>query len=197
MGLELGNLIGAASSIQAGFGKENSLKKFMSAMDSLGVQITSRYEAVFSALPQSSFFITQISSPGVKQNVTNLYFDGKLVEIPQNFEYEHDFSMTVINDASGYIYTALTNFLVNDSGSAITNSGYTITIKAIGDDKHKGTIIKLNGVRLKSCSGLSFQHSGGDVQTFTMNCSAIDFSVTPGQLGKVSGVVGALGSIFS
>ena len=51
MGLELGNLIGAASSIQAGFGKENSLKKFMSAMDSLGVQITSRYEAVFSAIP--------------------------------------------------------------------------------------------------------------------------------------------------
>ena len=118
------------------------------------------------------------------------------MEVPQNFEYEHDFNATVINDASGYIYTALTNFLVNDSGSAMTNSGYTITIRAIGDDRHKGATIKLNGVRLKSCSGLSFQHGGGDVQTFTMNCSAIDYNVTPGQLGQVAGVVGALGSIF-
>lgn len=71
--------------------------------------------------------------------------------------------MTVINDASGYIYTAMTNFLLSDAGSSLTNSGYTMAIKAIGDENFSGSVIKLNGVRIKSCGGLSFQQSGGDV----------------------------------
>lgn len=71
--------------------------------------------------------------------------------------------MTVINDASGYIYTAMTNFLLSDTGSAFTNRGYTMAIKAIGDKNAKGSVIKLNGVRIKSCGGLSFQQDGGNV----------------------------------
>lgn len=37
MGLALGGLMGAASSLQAGFGEPQSLKKFISTMDSFGV----------------------------------------------------------------------------------------------------------------------------------------------------------------
>lgn len=51
MGLELGNVLGAANSIVAGFGDSQSLKNFLATMDSLGVQIDSRYEVVFSAIP--------------------------------------------------------------------------------------------------------------------------------------------------
>ena len=194
--MSFGNLLGAAASLQSGFGGNSSLKSFLSQMDSMGVQITSRFEATFSAIPQTTFYIQNITTPGMKQNITSLYFDGKLVEIPQNFEYEHDFSMTIINDASGIIYTSLVNFVMSDTGSFLANSGYTITIKAIGDNNSKGATIKINGVRIKSIGGLQFQQSGGEVQTFTVNCSAIDFEYAPGALGKVTAITGALGSIL-
>ncbi len=82
MGLSLGGLAGAANALATGFSSSSSLKSFISTMDSLGVQITSRYEAIFSAIPQATFFITQLSTPGMKQNVGSMYYDGKLVEFP-------------------------------------------------------------------------------------------------------------------
>ena len=105
--------------------------------------------------------------------------------------------MTVINDASGVIYSAMTNFLLQDSGSALTNSGYTMVVKAIGDDNFKGSTITLNGVRIKTCSGLNFSHNGNEVQTFDIGCSAIDFNVTPGAIGKMGAAVGAIGKLVS
>lgn len=196
MGLELGNVLGAANSIVAGFGDSQSLKNFLATMDSLGIQIDSRYEVVFSAIPQATFFITNLNTPSMKQNTTDVYFDGKRVEIPQNYEFDHDFSMTVINDASGFIYSALTNFVMGDLGAALVNSGYTMTIKAIGDNEHSGSTITLNGVRIKNVGGLSFKNSGGDIQTFEVACSAIDFSVAPGGLGKVSAIGNAVGNLL-
>ena len=84
---------------------------------------------------------------------------------------------------------------MSDSGATLANSGYTISIKAIGDNKHKGATIKLNGVRIKSIGGLNFEQSGGDVQTFDIQCSAIDFEYAPGSLSKATGITGAIGSI--
>lgn len=196
MGLALGNLMGAVNSAMTGFASSSSLKSFLSTMDKLGIQITSRYEVMFSAIPQATFFITNITTPSMKQNTTNLYFDGKLVEIPVNFEYEHDFTMTVINDASGYIYSALTNFVMGDTGANLMNSGYTMSIRSIGDNRHSGSTIMINGVRIKNIGGLSYQNGGGDVQTFSINCSAVDFSVTPGAASKVAGITGAIGKML-
>ncbi len=196
MGLSLGGLAGAANALATGFSSSSSLKKFISTMDSLGVQITSRYEAIFSAIPQATFFITQLNTPSMKQNITTMYYDGKVVEIPQNVEYEHDFSMTIINDSSGYIYSALTNLVMGETGKFLMDSGYTMSIRAIGDDNHKGSTIMLNGVRIKSVGGLSYQNSGGDVQTFNLNCSAVDFTVTPGAAQAVAGVTNAIGSLI-
>lgn len=88
--------------------------------------------------------------------------------------------MTVINDASGYIYSALTTFVMGDTASNMVNNGYSMSIKAIGDNNHSGSTIFLNGVRIKSIDGISFANQGGDIQTFNVGCSAIDFSVTPG-----------------
>lgn len=99
----------------------------------------------------------------MKQNVGTLYYDGKIVEFPQNTEYEHDFSMTVINDSSGYIYSALTNLVMGETGKFLMDSGYTMSIRAIGDDNHSGSTIMLNGVRIKTVGGLSYQNAGGDV----------------------------------
>ena len=187
--------MGAASSLTTAFGKEKSLKKFISAISNFGLQTKCRFEVNFSGLEDVTFFVTNITTPGLKQNIGNVYYDGVAVEVPINYEYEHDFEMTILNDASGYIYSTVTSFLLNDASTAFTNSGYTMTIKGIGDNHSKGHVITLNGVRLKHCTGLSYDYSSGEVQTFTVQCSAIDFNATPGSLSKVGGVINALGSI--
>lgn len=102
----------------------------------------------------------------------------------------------MINDASGFIYTALMNFVMSDSPNPVMNSGYTLTITAIGDDKSKGASIILNGVRIKHIGGLNFQQQRGDVQTFDVNCSAIDVTYSPGILRPVSGITGAAGNLL-
>lgn len=57
MGLGISNLLGVVNGVSTGFGSSQSLKKFISTMDNVGIQITSRYEAVFSGIPQATFFI--------------------------------------------------------------------------------------------------------------------------------------------
>ena len=131
----------------------------------------------------------------MKQNIGQVYYDGVVVNLPVNHEYDHDFEMTVLNDSSGYIYSTVTSFLVNDASSMLTDSGYTMTIKAIGDNHSKGMVLTLNGVRFRNCSGLQYDYSDGNIQTFTLACLATDFNATPGSLGKVGGVVNAIKAI--
>ena len=196
MGLALGGLLNAAASLTTGFGEEKPLKDFLEKMSSFGFQIKSRYEVNFSGLPDVTFFVNSISTPSLKQNFTSINFDGRIVEIPINYEYDHDFTMQVINDGSGYIYSAITNFLIGGLGSFVSGQGYTMTIKCIGDNSAKGSVIKLNGVRFKSCGGLQFSNSDNDLSYFDLQCSAIDFSVTPGALKKIGGVAGAVGGLL-
>lgn len=73
-----------------------------------------------------------------------------------------------------------------------------MTIKCLtGDEKHyKGALVTLRGVRLETVSGLQFNYNGGDISTFTVNYKYIDFSYTPGALGKAAGIVGAINSLI-
>lgn len=62
--------------------------------------------------------------------------------------------MEVINDGQGYIYAAITNFLMSGT-STLVNTGYTMTIKCLtGDDDYKGAVITLNNVVLEKVDGL-------------------------------------------
>jgi hypothetical protein len=64
--------------------------------------------------------------------------------------------MTVLNDAHGYIYSAITNFIMSDATNRLVDSGYTMTIKALtGDEDHyPGALITMRGVRLENVSGV-------------------------------------------
>lgn len=90
--------------------------------------------------------------------MTSLYYDGRLVDVPINFDTEHDMSLTIRNDAQGYIYSTLSNFIMSGAGKSLVNSGYTLTIKALtGDEKHyKGALVTCSGVRFESVSGLDW-----------------------------------------
>lgn len=107
-----------------------------------------------------------------------------MVDIPVNFDFDHDFSMTVRNDAQGYIYSTLHNFVMESSGRVLASSGYTMTIKALtGDEKHyKGALATLSGVRLTTVSGLDWGHEDNSIQTFTVNGLVQQVSYTPGAI---------------
>lgn len=79
----------------------------------------------------------------------------------------------------------------------LANSGYTMILKAQnGNDKYPGMVITLNGVRIENVEGLSFGQNDNDIQTFSINGKLIDFSVTPGTLGKTANILGAINNII-
>ena len=198
MAIELGNLLGAAANLTTALSKEKSLKTFLKNVDKFGIQVTNNFEVNFSGISDATLFVQSIDFGGIKQNFTTLYYDGREVDIPINHEYQHEGNMTVLNDANGYIYAAITSFIASQSTNKMANSGYTMTVKCLtGDEKHyKGALITLRGVRLETVSGLQFTYNGGDISTFTVNYKYIDFSYTPGALGKAAGIVGAINSLI-
>ena len=113
MALELGNLLGAAANLTTALSKEKSLKAFLKNVNSFGIQVTNNFEVNFSGISDATFFVQSIDFGGIKQNFTTLYYDGREVDIPINHEYQHEGNMTVLNDANGYIYAAVTSFIAS------------------------------------------------------------------------------------
>ena len=198
MGIEIGNLLGAVTNATTALSKPKGVKSFLKRINDFGLQVKNNFEVNFSGLTDITFFIESIEIPGLHQNFTEIYYDGRKLDIPINHDYDHEFSMTVLNDAQGYIYAALTNFIATNTTNVLADSGYTMTIKALtGDKKYAGSLITLRGVRLDNISGLSFGYSDNEIQTFTVGCKCIDFTYTPGTLAKAAGILGAAGSLVS
>ena len=197
MAISLGNALGAITQVQTGLANnagEKSLLDFINKINQYGVSIKARYEVNFSGIEDITFFVTDITIPDLRQNFGNVYFEGKSVEIPINIEYGHDMTLTMLNDGKGMIYTTIVNWLMNqDAGDSLVDSGYTMTVRSLGDGQnHMGMTIVLNGVRMKSISGLTFASTDASISTFALNISVISFSATMGSLQKVSGFAGAV-----
>ena len=202
MALSLGNALGALTKKQTGTSNntgEKTLFDFINKINAYGISTKARYEVNFSGISDLTFFVTDINIPDIRQNFGNIYFEGKSVEIPVNIEYSHDISMTLLNDAEGIIYTTIINWLFNqDSGESIVNSGYTMTIRLLGDGlNHKGMTITLNGVRMKGINGISLSSSDSGILTFGLSLSVVSFTATMGSVQKTSGFMGALKSLLS
>ena len=85
-----------------------------------------------------------------------MYYKGRSIPIPTFVDYEHSGTMSVINDGNGYIYAAVSNFLMTNNSNLIDN-GVTMTIKCLnGDPNYKGAIVTLNSVRFEKLEGLQF-----------------------------------------
>ena len=198
MGLQVGNLLGAAANLTTALSKEKTVKSFLDSVNSFGIQVKNNFEVNFSGLTDITFFVSSISVPQLQQNFSEIYYNGRKVDIPINYDYTHEFSMTVINDAQGYIYAAIHNFLMSEATDVMANTGYTMTIKALtGDEKYKGTLLTLNNVRFESVSGLQFGYSDNDISTFELNCKLLNYTVTPGALGTVANIAATINSLVS
>jgi hypothetical protein len=103
------------------------------------------------------------------------------------------------------VYSDEYEFLTNELKKSKTeldklvNSGYTMIVKGLtGDEKnYNGIQFTIRGVRFESISGLSFGSSDNAIQTFTVNCNCIDFSVTSNGLGgTIQNVMGAANTLL-
>lgn len=197
MALELGNLLGAAANLTTAISKEKSLKQFLKTIDNFGVQVTNNFEVNIFGLEDITFFVQSVSFGGIIQKFEEIHYNGRSIPIPTYIDYDHSGTLTIINDANGYIYAAISNFLMTNSPNMI-NNGVVMTIKCLtGDKNYKGALITLNSVRFERLDGLQFQYNGGDASTFNLNFNYLDFEFTPGALGKVAGVVGAVDKLVS
>lgn len=198
MALELGGLLGAVTQATTAASGEKDLKSFLQTANKLGIQVNNNFEVNFSGIPEVTFYLQSISIPGITLATTDLYYAGQKVEIPVNYDWNHDFSVTMINDAQGYFYSAIANFFMSQATSQLVNSGFTMTVKALtGDKSYKGTMYTLYGVRLVGLGSIEYSYSGADVSTFNIDCKCTHFTVTPGALGTVANVLGAVNSLIS
>lgn len=199
MALDFGNLLGAVANASAAMSEEKSLKNFLRHIDDFGVQVKNNFEVNFSGLQDVTFNVTDITLPGVKVNTTDVHYDGRSVPVTINYDYDHDFSITFLNDAQGYIYTAFQELVKSEaSGMSLSKQGYTLIVKALnGDKKYKGCVITCRGVHFTNVSGLDFGQSSNDVSTFTVSGQLLDYVVTPGALGTVANVMGVANSVLA
>lgn len=197
MALELGNILGAAANLTTAFSKGKSLKNFLRHINDFGVQVNNNFEVNIFGLSDITFFVQSINFGGVNQKFEELHYDGRSIPIPTYIDYDHNGSMTIINDGNGYIYSAINAFIMGQASNMLDN-GVTMTIRCLtGDDNYKGSLITLKGVRLEKLDGLSFQYSGGEVSTFNVSFNYIEYNFTPGALAQAAGVIGAVDSIIS
>jgi hypothetical protein len=125
-------------------------------------------------------------------------YEGQQVEVPQTIEFEHDFNVTILNDGEGYIYSTISNWLLTVGGDSLLDSGFTMTLRMLGDGKNdSGLTIQFNGVRFKNINGLQVNNTDSNISTFTVACSAINYTVVAGKLTKVSGVAGIVKDVFN
>lgn len=175
-----------------------TLSKFIEKLGSYGTLVKARFEVSFSGIDDLTFFISDINIPTVRLNMGNLSFNAQTVEVPINYEFEHDFSMTVINDAKGMLYTTLLNWIMTVEGDSVIDSGYTMIVRSLGDGQNThGIVFTLNGVRFKNLTGLSYSSQDTGISTFQLNASAINFTATMGgTISKIGGYVGAAQDIL-
>ena len=70
-------------------------------------------------------------------------------------EQEHEFSMTVLNDANGTIYAKLRELMLVDFNNRMLDNGFQVMIKSRGDQTNAaGVNLLVKGVRILNIGGL-------------------------------------------
>lgn len=167
-------------------------------MNDFGIQVANNFEVNFDGLEDITFFVQSVNFGCISMQFETVHYDGRSVNIPCGiYDYEHSGSLEVINDANGYIYAAITNFLMG-AASTLVNNGHTMTIKCLtGDPKYKGAVVTLRNVFLEKVDGLSFGYSNNEISKFNVSFNYLDFTFTPGALGKAAGILGGIDKMIS
>lgn len=201
MGFSLGSVVNSAANISSRKTDKNkpsdsNLYEFLNTISNYGVQVKSNFEVEFLEMGGFQFLCQDITLPGLKSSTGEIFYKGRSIQIPIIAEQEHDFSMTVINDANGVIYTNLRDLMLADFQNRRVDNGFTITVKARSDMTNTaGFNMTIKGVRILEVSGLSFSHTDSGVSTFTVNCYGNTFMPAIGMIKKKEGLLDKVNGI--
>ena len=87
---------------------------------------------------------------------------------------------------------------MNDFMNRKLKNGYTLTVKAMGDDTNfAGKIFKMSGIRFDEISQLSFNSSDTSYSTFTVQCTVAETQMQYSQIEKKEGLLSKIDSVAS
>lgn len=175
-----------------------NIRKFLENVDNYGLLTKNNFEISFSGLDAFTFYAQNLTLPDINCLTVDVNYDGRVIKHPYNIEYGNTFTITLLCDAKGYIYTFFKTIVLNERFRKKINTGRTITVKAISpDQKYNGLIVTFRGVRIVKLGGLNFGQNSNDIQMFDINCSCIDFTITQGEeQSAVSGFIDDVNDIL-
>lgn len=211
MGFSIGSVVNSVANISSrksdeGKKGESSLYEFYTSISNTGVQIKSNFEVEFLQIAGFQFYCQSVNIPGIKSQRGELFYKGRSIQVPIIAEQDHEFQWTVLNDASGIVYTTIRRLMIYDydPGRRMLDNGYNVMVKSRGDQTNNaGMNIVMQGVRINNVSGLDYSHTDSSIQTFTVDgyVNFTDFQIgqvqkKDGLLGKVDKISGKISSVL-
>ena len=203
MGFSIGSAVNTVANVSSrktdgGKSFDSSLYEFLNAISNGGVQVKANFEVEFLQFAGFQFYCQSVTFPGLKSNNGELYYKGRSIQVPFNCEQQHEFQMTVLNDASGSVYANLRSLMAYDYeiGNRMLDNGYTVTVKARGDgNNYAGMNALLLGTRITDIGNLDYAQQDGSVQMFTVNGYANFTDLAPGAVKRSGGLLGKVDAV--
>lgn len=165
----------------------SSLKNFLTNIKKFGIQTSNNFIVNFSSIPDINFMVQSISVPSFDMEMAEIYYDGQKVDVPVQSDFGHDITMTVLDDAQGYLHSVIANFILNNKYNNKMGTACVCTIKAInGDNKYPGTNFICTGARIVSLGSITLDYSGSDIVKFDVSCKCQQIVVTPGSINNIN-----------
>lgn len=127
---------------------------------------------------------TNISIPDFRKNFTSIKYNGITVEVEQNLEFNHDLSLTIINDKYFTILHEILSKILHYEytgtnepfyqGTSLRNITCNINVYSIVDGICI-PILKLNDFKIKSINGLTFDQSDNSISKINIQGSIINY----------------------
>lgn len=114
------------------------------------------------------FLCQTISTPAFRINTGQIYFHGKPIEVPLNYEFDSDFDLTLYDLSGGLLYKRFIEFIHSPDNFNINNE---YTIKIYQGYVNNALLTTLYNVIIKNISGLTFSNNDVNVASFSLNCA--------------------------
>jgi len=140
--------------------------------NNINFRLNCDYEVEFH-YPQESYtnyrFLCQtISTPAFRVNTGQIYFHGKPIDIPINYEFDSDFDLTLYDLSRGVLYKRFIDWIRSKDNFNINNS---FSIKIYQGYIHSTLLTEMYHVIIKNISGLTFSNNDVNVASFSLNCA--------------------------
>lgn len=166
----------------------DSLKTFLKTVAKSGTIVKSKFKVeVFTAgIPiqpdnKLSFYITDINIPGNKVTQNIVYYLGREYDIPIVYNFDRDFTLTVLANSNLSIYKWFSNKMLPGGEDydkhKLRSQQFDIKVSSLDS---AGYALTLKNCYFKTLSELSFSNGDKELLTFTVSGFTREINITSG-----------------